>query len=98
VNNERLSILGSAMKAMDNAGRSFDSIDVRGDERGTILVMKILSYLTKASMEAGHMMILAAPEGADVVGIAAAISEAASEVERLEIAAINREAALEDGK
>jgi hypothetical protein len=44
------------------------------------------------------MMILAAPEGADVVGIAAAISEAASEVERLEIAAINREAALEDGK
>jgi hypothetical protein len=53
VNNERLSILSSAMKAIGDAGQSIDSIDVRGDERGTILVMKILSYLTKASMEAG---------------------------------------------
>jgi hypothetical protein len=44
------------------------------------------------------MMILAAPEGADVVGIAAAISEASSEVKRLEIVGINREAALEDDK
>jgi hypothetical protein len=98
MNNERLSILSSAMKAMDIAGQSIDSIDVRGDERGTVLVMKILSYLTKASMEAGRMMILSAPEGASVEGIVAAISEASSEVERLEIAAINREAALGDGK
>jgi hypothetical protein len=86
------------MKAIDTAGQSIDSIDVRGDERGTILVMKILSYLTKASMEAGRMMILAAPGGASVEGVLAAISEASSEVERLEIATINREAALEDGK
>jgi hypothetical protein len=98
VNNERLSILASAMKAMNNAGRSIDSIDLRGDERGTILVMKILSYLTKASIESGRMMLLAAPEGASVVGIAGAISEASSEVERLEIEAIDREAALEDSK
>jgi hypothetical protein len=98
VKNEQLSILGSAMMAMDTAGRSIGSIDVQGDERGTVLVMKILSYLTKASMEAGRMMILAAPGGASVEGVLAAISEASSEVERLEIATINREAALEDGK
>jgi hypothetical protein len=86
------------MKAIETAEQSIDSIDVRGDERGTILVMKILSYLAKASMEAGCMMILAAPEGARVKGIIAAIAEASSEVERLEITAINREAALDDGK
>ena len=43
-------------------------------------------------------MILVAPEGIDPSVFDAAISEAASEAERLEIAAITAEAALEDGK
>jgi hypothetical protein len=60
--------------------------------------MKIFSYVTKASLELGGMMILAAPAGARVEGLVAAISDASSEVDKLEIEAINREAALEDGK
>jgi hypothetical protein len=98
MNKEVLSTLASAMMAMDTAARCIDSIDVRGDERGTISTMKIFSYLNKASTEAARMMVLAAPDGASVGGMVAAISEASSEVERLEIAAINREAGLEDSK
>jgi hypothetical protein len=49
-------------------------------------------------MELASMMIQAAPAGARVEGLVAAISDASSKVEKLEIETITREAALEDGK
>ena len=96
--NNHPSNLSCAAIAIDTAARFVDSIDVRGDERAAVSVMKIFSYVTKASLELGGMMILAAPAGARVEGLVAAISDASSEVDKLEIEAINREAALEDGK
>jgi hypothetical protein len=35
-------ILGCTMRAMDTAARAIGYIDWRGDERGTILFMKVL--------------------------------------------------------
>jgi hypothetical protein len=96
--NNRLQNLSCASIALDTAARFIASLDTQGDERATVSAMKIFSYLTKASMEVASMMILAAPAGTRTEGLAAAISEASSEVERLEIESINREAALEDGK
>jgi hypothetical protein len=47
---------------------------------------------------AGRLMILVAPEGLDKSIFDAAISQASDEAEKLEIAAITAEAALEDSK
>jgi hypothetical protein len=84
--------------AIQTARETICYLDMRGDERGTILAMKILSYLTKASIEAARLMILAAPEGTLAEGLTDAISVATKHAEWLEIAAIDRQAALEDRK
>jgi hypothetical protein len=60
--------------------------------------MKLATHLNRAAVEAGRLMILVAPEGLDASAFDAAISQAAAEAERLEIAAITAEAALEDSQ
>lgn len=98
MNINRLLTLSCVMRAMDSAGQSLGNLDVQGDDRGAISLMKIATHLNKAVIETARMMILAAPEGAEVEGLAAAISEASDDAERLEIEAITVEAALEDRK
>ena len=92
----RVLILGCVMRALDSAGRFLSNLDVQGDDQGAVLMMKIATHLNKACIETARMMILAAPEGADVQGLVAVLSEASNEAERLEIAAITAEAAIED--
>ena len=58
--------------------------------------MKIAAHLNKATTETASMMIMVEPEPADVSAFDAVLSAASDEAERLEIAAINVEAALED--
>jgi hypothetical protein len=87
-----------ALTAMATAGNTICFINLCGDERGTVLGMKTLRYLTKASIETARLMVMAAPEDVNVEAIYSAISEASKEAEWLEIAAIDHEAALEDSK
>ena len=48
---------------MQAAEQSIWSVDMSGDERGTILGMKTLMYLTRATLETARLMVLAAPGG-----------------------------------
>jgi hypothetical protein len=98
VNVKRLLILSCAMRCLDSARGFLGSLNVRVSSREAVTLMKIATYLNKATIETARMMIMVAPEGVDASAFAAVISQAADEAERLEIAAINVEAALEDGK
>jgi hypothetical protein len=84
--------------ALDTAGRLLGSFDPQGNQREGVALMRLATHLNRAAVESARMMILVAPEGIDSSVFSAAISEAANEAERLEIAAITAEAALEDGK
>jgi hypothetical protein len=52
------------MRAMDSAGQSLGNLDVQGDDRGAISLMKIATHLNKAVIETARMMILAAQTAA----------------------------------
>ena len=97
-NVSKLSILAQAMMAMDTAGKLLGSFDPQGNKREEIGLMKLATHLNRAAVEAGRLMILVAPEGLDPSVFEGAISQASAEAEKLEIAAITAEAALEDSK
>ena len=84
--------------AMDTAGKLLGSFDAQGNKREEVGLMKLATHLNRAAVEAGRLMILVAPEGLDASVFEAANSQASNEAEKLEIAAITAEAALEDGK
>ena len=86
------------MMALDAAGKLLSSFDAQGNQRETVALMKIATHLNRTAVEAARMMILVAPDGVNTSPFDAAISQASDEAERLEIAAITAEAALEDSK
>ena len=94
----KLSVLAQTMMALDAAGKLLGSFDAQGNQRETVALMKIATHLNRAAVEAGSLMVLVAPEGLYISAFDAAISQATAEAERLEIAAITAEAAMEDGK
>ena len=98
MNITQLLILGRTMRSLDSAGRLLASLDAQGRNREAVSLMKIATHLNKAVIETARMMIMVAPEGVDVSSFDAVISEASTEAARLEIAAINVEASLEDAK
>jgi hypothetical protein len=97
-NVSKLSILAQAMMAMDTAGKLLGTFDAQGNKREEIGLMKLATHLNRAAVEAGRLMILVAPEGLDPSVFDAAITKASDDAEKLEIAAITAEAALEDSK